>query len=607
MQSYQNSLLRVGGYPLSGASILVKTSSGATASIFSDNLGTPTANPLTSDPLGNFQFWATDGVYSLVISSPGLVTQTITGVHLEDQLSIDTGTSTDATPLNGAEFITMSRGAGLLQSTLAKVGAWCLQTYQSFTQTGTGAVARAATDKLSDVLASAKDFGAKGDGVTDDTAALQALINNITANNRRGFLPKGNYLISSSLLIPASNRWALSGEVSGGSTITQAANNVPILNYGGGGGITPSFGAVLTDITFTYTNTQSGNTSANCIFFSQSWWNTTFERLNFNGGYYGIAVLAGQVAPWGCYWNDLQFGSALYGGAMNWTGATGGVPNNVWGRIGISAQNMVGPVFNNIRGYNWTIDAIEILAANLGPQLITMASGAICTIGAIKLEIGIYTTGTKLLQFNNGSHVRIGQFNLGGNTVTLNPSSGVINLFGDSGGALGYLEIGTCWLQSTTLGSNVYIIGTTGPTTIKDLVFADAANWQVANFSGSTTDNILAVSQWKNDQMFTTDNGDADYTSVLGDPTIVRFETTLTAPRTINLDSNGNNLFSGMYREFRIKGAINGANTITVKCNSVTLATLSSDCAIRFTFSRIDGAHVQNCWKVTKYSTSLPA
>lgn len=70
-----------------------------------------------------------------------------------------------------------------------------------FTQSGTGAVTRTVQSKLTDVV-SVKDFGAKGDGVTDDTAAIQAAINSIPTNQETSYgiyFPAGNYLTTSNL------------------------------------------------------------------------------------------------------------------------------------------------------------------------------------------------------------------------------------------------------------------------------------------------------------------------------------------------------------------------------------------------------------------------
>ncbi|MEZ7524002.1 phage tailspike protein [Burkholderia vietnamiensis] len=453
-------------------------------------------------------------------------------------------------------------------------------------------------------------FGAVGDGVTDDTVALQAFFDYARTKNRRGRLKGVTYAISGTLNIPVSQNWQVWGEP--GTTILQTTDNVPIINFGSDNGSAAAFNVVLQDITFNYKNAQPvANTAANCIFFNTMWFHVTMQRLTFLGGYYGIGLKSGIGCPWGCYWNELVFGSTgspLSGGAINWNGGVNAVPNNVWGRFTVNAGGMAGPIFNQLKGYNWTIDAIEILSANSGPQLMNTQAGSVCTIGAIKLEIGSYTATQTLYNFQSGSSIRIGQLNLGGTTMVLNPATGSISIFGSSGGGSnGSLEIGTMVLGASTLGSNVYILGSTpGQTKIGHLI-TDANAWQLQNFSGTVTSNLLAVSDWKNDQMSTTDNGDADYTATLGDPNILRFETALTAPRTINLDSVGNNLFDGMFREFRIKGAINGTNTITVKCAGATVATLTQDCVIRFTFARVDPSHVYNCWKVTKYSTGMPA
>ena len=94
-----------------------------------------------------------------------------------------TVTFTEAPPLNSSiEFMI---GYALLSA----AGSGSID----FTQAGTGAVTRTVESKLQDVV-SVKDFGAVGDGVTDDTVAIQAAIN--AASGRTLFFPNGNVYLS---------------------------------------------------------------------------------------------------------------------------------------------------------------------------------------------------------------------------------------------------------------------------------------------------------------------------------------------------------------------------------------------------------------------------
>jgi len=82
----------------------------------------------------------------------------------------------------------------------------------AYTPSGTGAVTTTVRAKLQEVV-SVKDFGATGNGTTDDTAAIQAAINASTSV----YFPIGTYSVTS--LWIGTNGTALYGAGSGGVTI----------------------------------------------------------------------------------------------------------------------------------------------------------------------------------------------------------------------------------------------------------------------------------------------------------------------------------------------------------------------------------------------------
>ncbi len=84
-----------------------------------------------------------------------------------------------------------------------------------YTPSGTGAVPTNVQAKLREFV-SVKDFGAVGDGVTDDTAALQKAV---SSGARAVYVPPGTYRHSGTITIPSSVR--LYGEGPAGQSILQ--------------------------------------------------------------------------------------------------------------------------------------------------------------------------------------------------------------------------------------------------------------------------------------------------------------------------------------------------------------------------------------------------
>jgi hypothetical protein len=100
-------------------------------------------------------------------------------------------TFSEAPPLNSAIEIVYPTNTDTLNGTTAD-----LITYN---QKGTGAQDRTLTNRLQESV-SVKDFGAVGDGVTDDINAIQnAIIHAVNSNNFQVFFPAGTYLISSGI------------------------------------------------------------------------------------------------------------------------------------------------------------------------------------------------------------------------------------------------------------------------------------------------------------------------------------------------------------------------------------------------------------------------
>lgn len=117
---------------------------------------------------------------------------------------------------------------------------------------GANAVEQNIKDVITDICVSVKSFGAVGDGIADDTVAIQRAID-LAASRSGGvvLVPGGTYLISSALTITASGI-SLRGISCGKSNIrnTNATGNAL--------SISTAAGTVIADISFTHATASTG-------------------------------------------------------------------------------------------------------------------------------------------------------------------------------------------------------------------------------------------------------------------------------------------------------------------------------------------------------------
>jgi hypothetical protein len=126
-------------------------------------------------------------------------------------------------------------GSGIATGIYAAFAASSGSSFVGYTQGGTGATATTVQARLRQYV-SVKDFGAVGNGVTDDTTAIQNAVNYAISNPVNLYFPSGTYLLSARITGSSANKICLIGA---GRRLTNLLWTATATN---GGGI---------DITFT--------------------------------------------------------------------------------------------------------------------------------------------------------------------------------------------------------------------------------------------------------------------------------------------------------------------------------------------------------------------
>ena len=175
----------------------------------------PTGNKYTSPVAGDTFTWKSH------TNNIGSATITIVGATTLGPYSL---TKTGSTPLEPDDIVSGAVVTCTYDGTrfqLRNVGSTSggLGDMPLFTQLGTGAVARTFQNKEEDLI-SVRDFGAVGDGTTDDTDA----ITNADALEGKTYLPAGTY--KSTVASPS-----LGGCFYGSGRIKDASNNYRAPNY----------------------------------------------------------------------------------------------------------------------------------------------------------------------------------------------------------------------------------------------------------------------------------------------------------------------------------------------------------------------------------------
>jgi hypothetical protein len=192
--------------PIPAALVSVTAIDGSTA-LLTDDSAQPLANPFPTDAYGTYTFNTAAGVYTIGFTYGGrtVLKEVVAVGTLVANLAPDPTHAGKFLALDAGGNATYSTGTGAdagLRTDLAASGGSALA---GFLQSGTGAVSRSVQSKLRERV-SARDFGATGDGTTNDAPAIQVALDYVGgAGGGSVFLPAPavHYRITQGLKLPA--------------------------------------------------------------------------------------------------------------------------------------------------------------------------------------------------------------------------------------------------------------------------------------------------------------------------------------------------------------------------------------------------------------------
>jgi hypothetical protein len=307
----------------------------------------------------------------------GYVSATITPGSINDAL---------VAPAAGIQYSKLALSNSIVNADV-NASAGIVASKLAFTQAGTGATARTVDSKLKEVV-SVKDFGAVGDGVNNDTAAIQAAIASLATKGTVHF-PVGSYKVTSQLIFPSGVN------IRGEGYYSEILNNVvgaTCIKFGGTAtardfrirGIAgTSHGMQLYQGHDWLVERVTSEYNGGWGFYFEEGWTGTFIRCNaaYNSGggfYLGAACNALQLVGCESQWNGSE--GVVLNGLAGLVISGGGYENNYGSAIAAQAahnviitgafieSNATSPALSGIdkcainvgygtQCYDWTIDS----------------------------------------------------------------------------------------------------------------------------------------------------------------------------------------------------------------------------------------------------------
>jgi hypothetical protein len=244
-----------------------------------------------------------------------------------------------------------------------------------FTQSGSGAVQRTVESKLKDVV-SVKDFGAVGDGVTDDTAAIQAAVSYANSLGGAGVrIPAGTYKTSSAIELLPYVQVIGSGSY---ATIIQGSGTHAVFSVSGTLSNVKNSGK-LADLSIRGGSKTNASVRGINVEFSNRY---IFENIEIFNCYIGFYF----SNNWQTELKNIQIHGA--GSDQSYIGFYGA-------EVDPLNQN------NAVNAYNCTVQGVE----KYGYRLINFNGSKFSSCEALDGEIGFYlgapTTGTEPIRWGN--------------------------------------------------------------------------------------------------------------------------------------------------------------------------------------------------------------